>query len=314
MRIEFQCPHCHRRFRVPEKYAGKRVKCPNCGDAIGIPAAGRPSAEEPRPAEKPDAEHPGADKPAAERWYLQTDDGQRYGPVSREELNGWCADGRVDAACQVLAEGWKQWKWADEVFPELAEASTKTPHPPAKAEHSPFAGIVEPARPSQEGANPYVSPVESSGGIDVAPGSGEGGGAVTPGMKQALAETRPWVLFLSILAFLGAGLGAIASLLYVAISAAAVGALGATGLIFLLGALMMAGATVLYFFAAYHLFMYASAIARFVRSSQARDLERALVAQKSFWRLVGMVTAAVIALYLLLAVFFVALVGLASTM
>ena len=314
MRIEFQCPQCHRRFRVPEKYAGKRVKCPNCGGAIGMPAAGRPSAEEPLPAEKTPAEQPGRDKPAAGRWYLQADDGHQYGPVSREELNGWYAEGRIDASCQVLAEGWKQWKWADEVFAELAEAPAKTPQATAEAEHNPFAGIGEPARPSREETDPYVSPAEPSGGIDVATGSGDGGGEITPGIWQALAQTRPWVLFLSILAFFGAGLGALASLVYVALSAGAVGAVGATGLMLLVGALMMAGATVLYFFAAYHLLTYASAIGKFLRSSEARDLERALVAQKSFWRLVGIVTAVVIALYLLLAVFFLALVGLASTM
>jgi len=299
---------------VPEKYAGKRVKCPKCAGKIGIPAAAKRSPGEPVPDAESTTEQGGSDRSTAERWYLQTDDGQRYGPVSREDLNGWCAEGRVDAACQVLAEGWKQWKWADEVFPELAEVSTKTPQPMAKAEVNPFAGVSEPTRPSHEEANPYVSPVESSGGIDVAAGSGEGGGGITPGMRQALAQTRPWVLFLSVLGFLGAGVGAIASLLYVAVSVAAVGALGATGMIFLVGGLMMAGATVLYFFAAYHLFTYASAIAKFLRSREAGDLERALVAQKSFWRLVGMVTAAVIALYLLLAVFFLALVGLASTM
>jgi hypothetical protein len=299
---------------VPEKYAGKRVKCPNCEGTISISAAGRPSPEEPPPAEKAAAGPPAPDKPAAGRWYLQTDDGQQYGPVSREELNWWYAEGRIDASCQLLAEGWNQWKWADEVFPELAEVPTEAPQATTEAEHSPLVGIGEPVRPSQEEANPYVSPVEPSSGIDVAAGSGDGGGGITPGMRQALAQTRPWVLFLSVLGFLAAGLASIASLVYVAVSVGALGALGATGLILLVGALMMAGATVLYFFAAYHLFAYASAIAKFLRSRETRDLARALLAQKSFWRLVGMVTAVVIAIYLLLAVFFLALVGLPSTM
>jgi hypothetical protein len=299
---------------VPEKYAGKRVKCPNCGQAIGIPAVARPSADAPRPADKTPAGQPGTDKPAADRWYLQTDDGQQYGPVSREELNAWCAEGRIDASCQLLAEGWQQWRWADEVFPELAEAPAEAARPAAEVEPSPFAGIGEPTPPRHQELHPYVSPAEPAEAVHVPAGSDQSGGAITPIMRQALAQTRPWVLFLSILVFLGAGLGALTSLVYVALSVGAVGTLGATGMIFLVAALLMAGATVLYFFAAYHLFTYASAIARFLRSHEGRDLERALVAQKSFWRLVGMVTAAVIALYLLLAMFFVVVVGVASSM
>ena len=126
MPIEIECPRCRRKFRVPDRYAGKRVKCPECEGPIGIPAAGQPAPKEPVRSAEAVPEQAGPDRPTAQRWYLRTEEGQQFGPASREELDDWLAEGRIDASCQVLCEGWKQWKWADEVFPELAEDSTET--------------------------------------------------------------------------------------------------------------------------------------------------------------------------------------------
>ncbi|MHC4178311.1 MAG: DUF4339 domain-containing protein [Planctomycetota bacterium] len=299
---------------MPEKYAGKRVKCPKCEGTIGIPASGGPCSEEAVTGDKAAPKQTVSDAPAAERWFLQTEDGQQFGPASKSEMDDWLAEGRIDASCQLLCEGWEQWKWADEVFPDLAETPREAQQPAAAVEENPFAGIGEAVAPSPREVNPFVSPQEPAGGIDVAARSDDGGGDITPGMRQALAQTRPWVLFLSILGFIGAVLAGIVSLWYVVISVAAIGLLGAIGVIFLLAALMMAGTTVLWFFAAYYLYTYASTILKFLRSRQSGDMERALVAQKSYWKLVGMVTAIVVAVYLLLLAVFMALGGIASTM
>ena len=70
---------------------------------------------------------------AEDRWYVQTEEGEHYGPVPKEELDAWAAEGRLDASCQVLCEGWPQWKWAEDVYPELAEPA---------AQENPFAAIV----------------------------------------------------------------------------------------------------------------------------------------------------------------------------
>ncbi|MAG93608.1 MAG: hypothetical protein CMJ48_07645 [Planctomycetaceae bacterium] len=37
MAIEFRCPHCDRRIRVKSHLGGRRVKCPDCAEAIEIP-------------------------------------------------------------------------------------------------------------------------------------------------------------------------------------------------------------------------------------------------------------------------------------
>ena len=47
--------------------------------------------------------------------------------------------------------------------------------------------------------------------------------------------------------------------------------------------------------AAYYLYKYASESAIFIRSKDPVSLERAMVAQKSFWKLVGIVTAVYLA-------------------
>jgi len=41
MPISVPCPHCHKKWKLKDEYAGKRIKCPNseCGQTISIPSA-----------------------------------------------------------------------------------------------------------------------------------------------------------------------------------------------------------------------------------------------------------------------------------
>jgi hypothetical protein len=51
-------------------------------------------------------------------WSMRTPEGQVYGPVSRDELNRWVAEGRVTADCQVRdSDG--SWQEAGRLFPAL---------------------------------------------------------------------------------------------------------------------------------------------------------------------------------------------------
>jgi hypothetical protein len=54
------------------------------------------------------------------QWHVHTAQGQRHGPMSKDDVDRWAANGRLDASCQVWCEGWPQWKWAGEVYPQLA--------------------------------------------------------------------------------------------------------------------------------------------------------------------------------------------------
>ena len=179
MPIEVKCQGCGRSLRAPDKMAGKKVKCPNCSailslpnlptdkpaekPATGKPATGKPATGKPatgKPATgKPATEKSAAEKPGAEtEWFMQTDDGEEYGPVTKDELDQWVQDGRIDSSCQLLREGWEQWKWAEETYPELAQADgaeTET--------QEMFAGISDSGphaakKNEDEEVNPFESP------------------------------------------------------------------------------------------------------------------------------------------------------------
>lgn len=39
MAIEFRCSQCDKKLKVKDELAGKKIKCPGCGDATAVPAA-----------------------------------------------------------------------------------------------------------------------------------------------------------------------------------------------------------------------------------------------------------------------------------
>lgn len=182
MPIEIQCQQCNARFRVGDQYVGKRVKCAKCRatipvepaeplavDAVEI-APTMPAAQKPA-ATQSAAKEPAAKKPAAEAtgdWFMQTEEGEQYGPVTKADLDAWVTEGRLDAGCQVLRDGWEQWKWAEEVFPQLSG----TPAAPPAVEEIEVAPITAtlpaPVLPQitvapAETTMPTVAPVAEAG-------------------------------------------------------------------------------------------------------------------------------------------------------
>lgn len=100
--------------------------------------------------------------------------------------------------------------------------------------------------------------------------------------------------FLAILGFISGGLGALGGLVVFAVLALGLGLRGA-----MIGMAAFVGPAVSLVMA-YYLFAYGQRIYVYLRSEKPRDLESALVAQKSFWKLAGIVTATLLALYVLL--------------
>jgi predicted Zn finger-like uncharacterized protein len=49
MPIAFACPHCAKPFRVADELAGKRSKCPSCGNTLMVPASAAVQAPPPAP-------------------------------------------------------------------------------------------------------------------------------------------------------------------------------------------------------------------------------------------------------------------------
>jgi len=118
-----------------------------------------------------------------------------------------------------------------------------------------------------------------------APPAAGGGGALPAGVSSALAATRPWVRMVSILLFVGAGLGLLAAVIAMAAAGQFDGGPPAMAV-----GLIQALSCALYLVPAYFLYRYAGAIGDFLRSGAAAELEAALLCQKSFWKFVGILT------------------------
>lgn len=139
-----------------------------------------------------------------------------------------------------------------------------------------------------------AGPPESSG----SPPGGDSYGPVTPPMVEALNETRPWVLFVAVLAFIGAGFMVLAACGMAGIGLFAQGLMGEMGGVGGIGGLavmLMYGviyllAAVLYVAMGYYLYKYATAIQAFADTRETVAMEQALGHQRSFWRMVGIVT------------------------
>ena len=138
-------------------------------------------------------------------------------------------------------------------------------------------------------------------GTDGVPPAAPDWGPVTRVMVDHLGGTRSWVRLMSVVMFVVTGLMVVGGLVFAAVSMVAPrGGLGivpgvAVGLLYV----VMAG---LYFFPALFLSRYAGAIRELQQSRDPRFLEAALLHQKAFWRLVGIMTVCLLVLYALILV------------
>ena len=256
-------------------------------------------------AKKPAAKKP-APKPAEDKWYLQTEEGEQYGPVDRAEIEAWLADGRIDDTCQLLKDGWEQWKWAEEVFPEVTNAAEQpeSDNGDEADEDNPFAGLgISDSDSSGSGEiNPFESPavsteVESSSETNTEETST---GGITPAMEKLFGETRPWVSFLAIIGLIYGGLAALGCLGgLVGAVIVMLGNVGA-GLVLLLVMLVYAVLTGIFLYVSFSLLTYASQVTKYLRSKTPADLEKGLAAQKTVFMMTAIMVAASILLPILL--------------
>ena len=112
----------------------------------------------------------------------------------------------------------------------------------------------------------------------------------SPAVRDALRDTRPWVQFISIMMFICLGIACIGIFGLLLVSRGNI--IGTTAM-----AIQMVCLAV-YFFAALHLYRYSTGISSFLRTRSVRSLETALDAQKSFWKLVGIVTLVMVLFYI----------------
>jgi hypothetical protein len=112
-----------------------------------------------------------------------------------------------------------------------------------------------------------------------------------------LQRTQPWVRFLAIMGFIGAGFR-----VWVGVTAGVAGAV--TGRIETIGLMIVYPImAVVYVFPSLFLLRYADRIRSFVASGQEQDLVGALDAQRSFWKFAGILTIVSIVFGILIGVF-----------
>jgi hypothetical protein len=146
--------------------------------------------------------------------------------------------------------------------------------------------------------NPYSPPADLPpfpGAVMAAAAAPMPPGAVSEVAVDLLRQTRPWVMFLSVLSFIGCAFMLLAGLAMVGVGLMASGA--EKGVQALIGAvyLPMAG---LYVYPGIKMWTYGSAIGRLLSSRSTVDLEEALRQQKSFWKFGGIAAIVVIGLYI----------------
>jgi hypothetical protein len=158
--------------------------------------------------------------------------------------------------------------------------------------------------------NPYSppgvpSPAYPAAGVNY---GATGSVAVSDTTVELLRQTRPWVLLLSILAFVGSALMALVGVALAAYGMLAPGgkaSQAAVGLVYVPIALF-------YIYPGIKLWGYGSAIARLMTTRSSADLEDALGQQKSFWKFSGIASVVVLGLYAVGLAVFIAFGALAA--
>jgi len=344
--IDVKCSQCEAKFRVPDKFAGKRAKCPKCQGSIAIPAPKEPAAASKQPAAAPrqpaakspvggapvaekskaareavtpqktaqttpqkkvPKKHPPAKKPPPEDWYLQTEDGEQYGPISRTELDEWVAEGRVDSECQVLREGWDQWRWAEEVYPELAAPAeeaqpveTSAPPPMPVVEENPFAGIADSPATISTGTPPSMP------GVAAGEDQAKSGFSLPSGVPRILGQIRTWVMVTAVVTFVLYGILLALTIIdlihttkFLKEAAGKLKTYFTIGLIFQIVSILLA---VFAFVCAVLALNYSMRLSMFVRRKQERDFIVALQTGRIYWQVSAIGLAAAGACMLILGI------------
>ena len=152
--------------------------------------------------------------------------------------------------------------------------------------------------------NPYKSPQ-----AEISSEEGGSAGSLTETMVSYLKDASPWMRFVGIMGFVGAGfmamgaLGVISASPFIANIPGIPGVWGAAALIAV--GLVYLGAAVLLFFPARFTYFFGEKIRRFLRSNSEAELEGAFKNNRSLWKFIGILTIvniAVIPVFIVVAV------------
>ncbi len=122
-------------------------------------------------------------------------------------------------------------------------------------------------------------------------GQASSAGVVTPGVLQALAATKPWVQFCSVIGFLCSGFMIVLGLLMmVGAAAGSMSGRGAAmpfaGFQIVMG-IIYSAFSVIYLIPSIKLLKYGSSIYHLLSGNSVADLENAMEQQRGFWKVAG---------------------------
>ncbi|MFN6129344.1 MAG: hypothetical protein ACK6DC_14325 [Planctomycetota bacterium] len=121
MPTDSTCKDCGRALRVADEHAGMHAQCPVCNTT-----------------------HPISETLA--KYFTRIPTGAEFGPVSREVLEQWIREHRVNAACFIREEGQSTWipflEWAQSQTATTESLSNPVPTPPRESKsNNPFGEI-----------------------------------------------------------------------------------------------------------------------------------------------------------------------------
>lgn len=145
--------------------------------------------------------------------------------------------------------------------------------------------------------DPYSSPATYDSSAGYASSTN-----VSQGVINQLAGTKPWVRFMSVLMFIGAGFMLLASLIMLVAGGAVAASAKSSGGVLPAGmmsaiAVLYAVIAAVYIYPALKLWKYASRIGSLIFTGATMDLEGALNEQRAFWKFIGIMMIAMFALY-----------------
>ncbi len=239
----------------------------------------------------------------SEDWYY-FQNGSQVGPVSESVVREMLQSGRLRWDDLVWHDGLPDWLSAEQI-PNLASSRVLRGPGPAPAPFAP------PPAPAAAPVPAYAAPIPAvpaqplstirplSPSAPAAPMFAD----VSVATVAILGKTRPWVRLLGILALIGCVLMVLSGLAGLVMGIMTGGG-GLTGV-----GIGGAAALVAYVIAAAFIFplgLFLNRFAKGIRAVQAsrrtEDLERALMAQKSYWKYIGILTLVGIALSILASV------------
>lgn len=142
--------------------------------------------------------------------------------------------------------------------------------------------------------NQYAPPQSN-----VADGSYSNAAAISNTMIEAMGGTKPWVLLIGVVLFISAAFMLLGTLGMVGAGSLGMAQMGVeSGVIVGIGA-MYGLMSVIYIMMGIYLIKYSSAIGRLLQSASAVDMEEALIAQRKFWKIAGIITAVMLVVMLI---------------